>query len=284
MKVFWAKLFSLLPFFIFLIIISYLAYNSAFFIKSKPVIKLIFSSNWRPSNGEFGFFNFWFSSFYITVLSAMIFIPIGFLISVYISHYCKKKYKIFLKTILDILSGIPSIIFGYWGFLLIVPFISFLGKIFGIPTSGYSILSASIVLSFMVLPIYVSLLSELFEMVPQELKEAALSLGLTKFEMVKNVIIPKCKNGIIASIFLSLGRVIGETMAVMMVVGCIFEFPKTPFDPAYPIPALIANNFGEMMSIPNYREAILFSALLLNLIVFIFHFLLRRAFFKTKIK
>ncbi len=253
------------------------------FFEKRSFFEALFSSKWKPLKGEFGFLPFWISTIYVTLFSSLFFIPLGVLISVYISEYSKKKIKNLLKPLFDILSAIPSVVFGLWGFIVVVPAISFFGKILGFNTSGYSIFSASIVLSLMVLPILISLLIEIFELVPFELKEAVLSLGATKWEMVKNVLIPQCKKGIVAGIFLSLGRVVSETMAVMMVVGNSIKIPKTPFDPAYPIPALIANNFGEMMSIPSYREALLFSALLLNLIVLIFHFFLRRVILRIKL-
>lgn len=274
------NLYILLPFFLFLIIFFYLLINSFDFLKGRDIFKTLFSSNWKPLKGNFGFLPFWFSTFYVTLLSAIIFIPMGLLISIYISEYSSKRFKNFLKPVFDVLSAIPSVVYGLWGFIAIVPFVSNLGKIFGIQTSGFSILSASIVLSLMVLPFMISLFISLFEMVPFSLKETVLSLGATKFEMIEKVLIPECKKGIIASIFLSFGRAIGETMAVMMVVGCTIKMPKTPFDPAYPIPALIANEFGEMMSISSYKGALLFSAFLLNFFVLIFHFIFRKAFLK----
>lgn len=281
-KNFFIKFYSLFPFFIFSSIFFYLFFSSLDFLKGRSFLETIFSSSWKPLKGVFGFFPFWFSTFYVTVLSGLIFIPLGLLISIYISLYAKKKTKNFLKPFFDVLSAIPSVVFGLWGFTLIVPFVSSLGKILGISTSGFSILSASIVLSLMVLPFMISLCTSVFEMVPFSLKESVLSLGSTKFEMVEKVLIPECRKGIIASVFLSTGRAVGETMAVMMVVGCTARVPKTPFDPAYPIPALIANEFGEMMSISSYKGALLFSAFLLNFIVLIFHFIFRKMFLKGR--
>lgn len=281
-KNFFIKFYTLIPFFLFIIIFVYLFFGSFDFLKGRSLLKILFSSSWKPIKGVFGFFPFWYSTFYVTVLSALIFIPMGLLISIYISEYAGKKLKNFLKPFFDVLSAIPSVVFGLWGFTLIVPFVSYLGKFLGISTSGYSILSASIVLSLMVLPFLISLCISIFEMVPFSLKESVLSLGATKFEMVEKVLIPQCKKGIIASIFLSLGRAIGETMAVMMVVGCTTRVPKTPFDPAYPIPALIANEFGEMMSISSYKGALLFAAFLLNFIVLIFHFIFRKMFLRSR--
>lgn len=280
LKKFLIKFYTLIPFFLFFLIFFYLFFSSLDFLKGRSLFELIFSSHWKPLKGDFGFFTFWFSSFYVTALSAIIFIPVGLLISVYISEYANRKIKDILKPFFDVLSAIPSVVFGLWGFTVIVPLVSKIGKFLDIPTSGYSILSASLVLSLMVLPFMITLCLSIFEMVPFSLKESVLSLGATKFEMVEKVLIPQCKKGIIASIFLSLGRAIGETMAVMMVVGCTLRVPKTPFDPAYPIPALIANEFGEMMSISSYKGALLFSAFLLNLIVLIFHFIFRRAFLR----
>jgi len=123
--------------------------------------------------------------------------------------------------------------------------------------------------------VIISVLSEVMQTVPHELKNASLSLGATKWQMIKHVVLRRSLPGIIAAIILGFSRAFGETMAVLMVAGNVAKIPSSVFDPAYPLPALIANNYGEMMSIPLYDSALLFASLLLLLIVIFFNVLAR---------
>jgi phosphate transport system permease protein len=177
-----------------------------------------------------------------------------------------------LQPVIDLLAGIPSVIFGLFGILLIVPLIKYsLAPLFGITTSGYCVLAGGLILAIMVFPILISLSFEVFQTVPREMREAALGLGATSWETTKHVVLKKAFPGIIAVIILGFSRAFGETMAVLMVVGNVARVPGSVFDPAYPIPALIANNYGEMMSIPLYDSALMFAALLLLAIILVFN-------------
>ena len=130
--------------------------------------------------------------------------------------------------------------------------------------TGFSAVTAGIVLAVMVFPIIISIVEEVIKAVPFEIREASLALGATKWQTVKYTVLKKAWPGIIAAIILGLSRAFGETMAVLMVAGCnLHGFPKSIFDTAYPLPALIANTYGEMMSIPLYDAAVLLAALIL---------------------
>jgi phosphate transport system permease protein len=182
---------------------------------------------------------------------------------------------------IDILAGIPSVVYGVWGILVIVPFISrYLGPLFGVKTMGYSILAAAFVLSIMIIPFILNILIEIFRTIPTELKEASLSLGATRWQTIKHVLVKKALPGIIAAFGFGLARAFGETMAVLMVVGNVVRLPKNIFDPGYTLPALIANNYGEMLSIPRYDSALMFAALVLLVVSLFFnlvmHFFIAR--------
>jgi phosphate transport system permease protein len=148
-----------------------------------------------------------------------------------------------------------------------VPFVRSLGETFGHPTTGYSLLSGGIILAIMVSPIIISVSTEVLRAVPMEARETALALGTTRWETVKHVVLRTARHGILSAIVLGFTRAFGETIAVLMIVGNVPKVAHSIFDPAYPLPALLANNYGEMMSIPLYESALLLSALILLLVV-----------------
>jgi phosphate transport system permease protein len=160
--------------------------------------------------------------------------------------------------------------------LFIVPFVrDYVAPAFGVETTGYCILSGSLVLAIMVIPIMLSIMEDMILSVPEDLKEASYTLGATKWQTIKHVIIPKTAHGLFSAVILGFSRAFGETMAVLMVVGNVATHTKTVFDPAYPLTALIANNYGEMLSIPLYESALMFGALLLLVIVVVFSLIAR---------
>ena len=245
--------------------------KSKFLISEQSIISLLFSSQWHPMKGKFGFIPFIISSFWVTVLSILICGPICLLSAIHLTHYAKRWLLKIMHPVIDILAGIPSVIYGVWGIILVVPFISRLGASLGHPNSGYSVLTGSIVLSIMIIPFILNILIEVINTVPQELKEASLSLGATKLETIKKVTLRKAFPGIISAYGLGISRAFGETIAVLMVVGNVVKIPKGIFQPGYPLPSLIANNYGEMLSIPMYDSALMFAALILFVVVTVFN-------------
>jgi phosphate transport system permease protein len=141
----------------------------------------------------------------------------------------------------------------------------------GTYSSGYSVLSGAVVLAIMVFPTIILVCLEVFASVPRDLRDASLALGATKWETVKHVVLRKGAPGVFAAVVLGFSRAFGETMAVLMVVGNVARAPKSLFDSAYPLPALIANNYGEMMSVPLYDSALMLAALILLLVVLVFN-------------
>jgi phosphate transport system permease protein len=259
----------LLPFLLFF----GLLFKSVPIIQANSIPDLLFSSNWRPLSGEFGFYPFIVSSIWVTCIALLIAGPVCLLTSIHLTQYAKPYVLRIMQPVIDILAGMPSVIYGVWGILVIVPFVgNYLGPLLGKQVSGYSILAGGLVLSVMIIPFILNILIEIFRMVPAGLTEASLSLGATKWQTIKFVVVKKAFAGIISAMGLGLSRAFGETIAVLMVVGNVVRIPDGIFQPGYPLPALIANNYGEMLSIPMYDSALMFSALLLFVVVVVFNF------------
>jgi phosphate transport system permease protein len=248
------------------------------FVKSAPVFEnyslseLLFSSSWKPVKGEFGFFPFIMGTLWVTIIAVIISVPVSLLTAIYLTEYAKPNVRKYVFPALDILAGLPSVIYGVWGSLLIVPLIAEkLAPHFVAFSTGYTVLAGAIVLGVMILPLLVSLFIELFASVPEELREASISLGATKWQTTKSVVLRKTLPGIIAATVLAVSRAFGETIAVLMVCGNLPEAPRSIFNACYPLPALIANNYGDMLSLPLYDAALMFAALILFVVVLLFN-------------
>jgi len=245
-------------------------------LSQKPFFSLLFSADWGPSRGAFGLLPFVAGTLYVTAVALVLAVPISLLSAVFLSEYAPRRVREFARPAVDLLAGLPSVIYGVWGVLLVVPFVSRIAApAFGAHTTGFSVLAASIVLAIMIFPTIISVSLEVFSSIPYELREASLSLGATKWETVRYVVMKKGAQGIVAAVVLGLSRAFGETMAVLMVVGNIPRLPGSLFDGGSTLPTLIANNYGEMMSIPLYDSALMLAALVLLLVVFIFNILAR---------
>jgi phosphate transport system permease protein len=244
---------------------------------------LIFSSNWSPSEGKYGFWPFILSSLWVTVVALIISMPLCLLAAIYLSQFAPKVVLQFMRPVIDILAGIPSVVYGVWGVLAIVPFVSEkIAPFFSTESLGYSILAGALVLAVMSVPYILNMLLEVFRQVPIELGEASLSLGATKWETIKHVFIRKGGTGILSAFGLGFSKALGETIAVMMVVGNVVQVPHSVFDAGYPLPALVANNYGEMMSIPSYDSALMFGSLLLFVIIIAINIFFRYIIYKSE--
>jgi phosphate transport system permease protein len=253
-----------------------LYYRSLPVLHNSSWFDLLTKSEWKPMKGLFGFFPFIMGTLWVTAISIIIALPLSVLTALYLVEYAHTKVKRILIPFVNLLSGIPPVIYGVWGVLFIVPFIqSSIAPHFVEFSTGYSVLAGGIVLAVMIFPLIVSILTEVLTTIPQELKDASLSLGATKWETIKKVIFRKATPGIIAATVLAISRAFGETIAVLMVCGNNAVVPHSVFDTAYPLPALIANNYGEMMSIPLYDSALMFAALLLFIIILLFNIISR---------
>ncbi len=249
-----------------------------------PLGSLIFSSNWSPSDGQFGFWPFILGSLWVTIIAIIICIPLCLLAAIYLTQFAPGWMLKFMRPVIDILAGIPSVVYGVWGLLVIVPFVGDkLAPYFGVDSLGYSILAGGLVLAVMSIPYILNMLLEVFRQIPVELGEASLSLGATKWETIKHVFLRKGSSGIISAYGLGFSKALGETMAVLMVVGNVVQIPQSVFDAGYTLPALIANNYGEMMSIPSYDSALMFGALLLFVIILLINVIFRYIIYKSEL-
>lgn len=248
------------------------------YMKSSPILhehslwSLLTNSTWKPFKGEFGFFPFIMGTLWVTAIAIVIALPLCILTSIFLSEYAHPYIKRFVFPLIDILAGIPPVVYGVWGILVVVPFTSDkLAPHFVEYSSGYSVLAGGIVLAIMIMPLIISILIEIFAAIPKELRDASLSLGATNWQTVKFVVLRKSLPGIVAAIVLAISRAFGETIAVLMVVGNVSDVPRSIFDSGYPLPALIANNYGEMMSLPLYDSALMLAALILFVIILVFN-------------
>ena len=240
----------------------------------KPISQLLLGTKWSPSRGEFGFLPFIVGTLWVTGVAIIIAVPLCLLTAIYLSEYSPARLREWAKPPIDLLAGIPSVVYGVWGVIVVVPFIKDrLGPLFGSFTTGYSVLAGGIVLAIMIFPVIIHISLEVLSAVKFEMREVSLSLGATKWQTVKFVILRKALPGILAAVVLGLSRAFGETMAVLMVTGNVARLPHSVLDPAYTLPALIANNYGEMLSIPLYDSALLLASLILLLVTLIFNIL-----------
>lgn len=204
----------------------------------------IFSSEWNPTEGRenYGALPFIIGTIVTSLFALLITFPFAFSISLFLGEYYRRgKISEILRSIVDLLAGIPSVVYGLWGFYTLKPLVAAMG----LNPQGFGIFTSSIILSIMIIPYASSLGSEVISMVPGTLKEAAYSLGATRYEVVRNVIIPNAGSGIFAGYILALGRALGETMAVTMLIGNSNRIPSSLFDLGNTMASLIANQFGE---------------------------------------
>ncbi|SFC08899.1 phosphate transport system permease protein [Parapedobacter composti] len=233
---------------------------------------LFSGSEWSPASGKFGFYPFIMGTLWVTFIAVVVALPLCLLTAIYLTEYAKSSVRKVILPLVNILAGIPPVIYGVWGIFFVVPIVrEYVGPAFTEYSSGYTVLTGGVVLAVMIFPILVSIVSEVLRTIPKELKDASLSLGATKWETIKKVVLKRALPGVFAATVLAISRAFGETVAVLMVCGNVPLAPGSVFDGGYPLPALIANNFGEMMSIPLYDAALMFAALLLFVIIFLFN-------------
>jgi phosphate transport system permease protein len=220
-------------------------------IESIPSIKslgmgYLWGKTWDPVNNIYGAYPFLLGTLLTSFLALIISVPFSFAIAIYLGEYNPKGWlSNFLKNIVELIAAVPSVIYGFWGLIILVPLIRSLETQIGVLPYGIGIFTASLILAIMIIPYAASLGREMIKMVPSPLKEGAYSLGATRYEVIRSVIFPYTKSGLFAGILLSLGRALGETMAVTMVIGNTSMIPTSIFAPGNTMASVIANQFTE---------------------------------------
>lgn len=220
-------------------------------VDSMPSIKslglgFVYGRTWDPVAGRYGALPFLVGTLATSFLALAISVPFSLAISIFLGEYFRDgAVSSFLKSAIDLLAGIPSVVYGFWGLFVLVPVVRGLQLKLGVAPYGVGIFTSAVVLAVMIIPYSAALGREVIQLVPGDLKEAGLSLGATRFEVIRKVILPYVRSGMLAGTVLALGRAIGETMAVTMVIGNSNFIPKSVFSPANTMASVIANEFVE---------------------------------------
>lgn len=231
----------------------------------------LLGDEWRPLNGEFGIFPMIIGSLYVTAGAIIVGVPIGLLCAMFMARFCPKRLYSVLKPAIDLMAGIPSIVYGFFGILVIVPAVH---NLFG--TSGKGLLTASLLLGMMILPTIIGVCETQIRSVPEQYYEGSLALGATHERSVFFVLLPAAKSGVLAGIILGIGRAIGETMAVIMIAG---NQPIIPESITSGVRTMTANIVLEM----GYAEGLHKEALIATgVVLFVFILIINLSFSALK--
>ena len=231
-------------------------------MKEIGFVEFLTGTKWQPGNNIYGIFPMIIGSIYVTGGALVIGVPIGILMAIFMARFCPAKLYKILKPIVDLLAGIPSIVYGFFGLVVLVPFIRE-----HFDSRGQSILCASILLGIMILPTIIGASEPAIRAVEQNFYEGALALGATHERSVFTVIVPAAKSGIFASIVLGVGRALGETMAVMMVVGNQPRVPGSILDGVRTMTTNIVMEMGYATDL--HREALIATGVVLFVFILI---------------
>ena len=244
--------------------------------------RFFFSTEWNPVENRYGALIPIFGTLVTAAIAMLIAVPVSFGIALYLTEIAPAWLRGPVGSAIELLAGIPSIIYGMWGLFVLVPVMTehvtpwlndhlgtlpLIGPVFQGPPIGIGMLTAGFVLAIMVIPFVSSVMRDVFVTVPTRLKESAYALGATKWEVVWDVVLPYTKSAVIGGIFLGLGRALGETMAVAYVVGNTVRFSVSLLEPGTTIAALIANDFAEATD--TYRSALLLLGFVLFIVTFV---------------
>lgn len=267
---FWEIIFLLAAGFSFLavlLICLFLFANGIPAIQKVGVADFLFGTKWKPGNDLYGIFPMIFGSFYVTAGAVIVGVPVGLMTAVFLSKFCPEWLHKILKPAIDLLAGIPSVVYGFFGLMVIVPAVR---NVFG--GNGSSILTASILLGMMILPTIISVSESTLNAVPQSFYEGSRALGATHERSVFKTMLPAAKSGIMAGIILGIGRAIGETMAVIMVAGNQARIPDSILKGIRTLTANIVIEMGYATDL--HREALIAT----GVVLFVFILLINLTF------
>lgn len=237
------------------------------------VLNFIFGKLWYPTSDppDFGIFPLIIGSLAVTVISAVISIPIGVMTAVYLAEIASSRLREIVKPVVELLASIPSVVVGFFGMVIVAPLLqNSLQNIFDIST-GLNLFNASLMLAFMSVPTICSISEDAIYSVPRNLKEASLALGATHLETILKVILPASITGIATAIILGMSRAIGETMVVLMVAGGAAMIPESIFDPVRPLPSSIAAEMAEAPFRGDHYHALFATGIVLFLFTLLFN-------------
>lgn len=226
------------------------------------VFDFVFGMKWAPSQGYYGIFPMIVGTVSVTIGAALIGVPIAICCTIFLTEFAHPVVGNIVRPAIQILAGIPSVVYGFWGLTFIVPAIrNYLGG------PGLSILAGSIILAIMILPTIISISEVSILALPRQYKEGALALGATQWQMVHSVLLPAAKSGIVAAVILGIGRAVGETMAVIMVLGNAVALPESILDPARTLTTNIGIEMGYASG--EHQQALFATGIVLLVIVMI---------------
>ncbi|MDR3274860.1 MAG: phosphate ABC transporter permease subunit PstC [Endomicrobium sp.] len=257
---------------VFVVLIFGFLFKEGFaFFKDYNVIKFIMGQFWYPDSNPalFGILPIVIGSILVTFGACLIVVPIGIMDALYISEIAPKGIRDVLKSSVELMAAIPSVVIGFVGMVTLVPFVK---NLFDIPT-GLTAFSGSITLAFMAMPTIVTISEDAIRSVPWQYKEGALALGATKWQTIRRIVLKTARPGIIAAVMLGIGRVVGETMAVMMITGNSAHIPNSIFEPVRTMTATIAAEMGETVRGDMHYKALFAIGLVLFVITFIVNFI-----------
>lgn len=262
-------------------IVLILIWESWPFFQAVSLSEFFFEKQWTPmfSDAKFGIQPLLMGTFMTTLIACVIAVPIGILIAATLSEFVSPKTRQWIKPIIELLAGIPSVIFGYFALLVVTPFLQF----FYPELPGFSLLSAGLTMSFMILPLIVSLSEDAIQAVPQHLREASRALGATTWETVWKVILPSASSGIISACILGVSRAIGETMVVAIAAGQQPNWTLNPTEPAATMTAFMVQvALGDLPHGSIGYQTVFVVGLTLLVITLCFNFLALR--FRSRMK
>ncbi|MCX8032446.1 MAG: phosphate ABC transporter permease subunit PstC [Thermoleophilia bacterium] len=242
-----------------LLVLAYMVISTtttALPVFSSQGISFVTSSEWNPSQGRFGTLAFIYGTAVTSAIALIIAVPLSLGVALFLSEYAPRWLRGPVGYAVDLLAAVPSVIYGLWGVTVLLPLFlqpaaDFLARylgfipIFAGPPSGLSYFGAGVVLAIMVIPIITSLCREIFATVPDDERHAAYALGATKWEMIRAVVLPRGRAGVVGAVMLGLGRALGETIAVALLIGSAVDIDASILRPGYSMAALIANQFQE---------------------------------------
>ncbi len=257
-------------------------------IESWPSIKafglrFIWTTTWDPVSREFGALPFLVGTLLTSFLALIIATPFALAGAIFLGEIAPPRLANPISFIMELLAGIPSVIYGLWALFYLVPIVRWLEIKFGSPPFGLGMFTASLVLAIMILPYALSVARDVIKLVPQDIKEAAYGLGATRWETILHVIVPYARSGIFAGIVLALGRALGETMAVTMVIGNRSAMPHSIWDLGNTMASVIANEFTEATE-DVHLAALVEIGLLLFIITVIVNIIARLIIIRLKVK